>query len=210
MAVLPPDVFGPILKDIVRNEGERALLNLRLVSKAWNAAVKEAFRGSIQVSAHEDLRSVFEDIQKAVPNLSRLEISSKTQCDLRRVLGFSGLSSLELNSDAHRGSDPEPENLILDLRMLPASLMDLETVCYNVDPDSFEQVRCTHLTTLAIIDVQLQPAQICQLLNNLPALKVSAFKGERVCLPWRVRLGHVQVVMSLQGPSYCCICDCRI
>ena len=87
----------------------------------------------------------FEDIQKAVPNLSRLEISSETQCDLRRVLGFSGLSSLELNSDAHRGSDPEPENLILDLGMLPASLMDLETVCYNVDPDSFEQVRCTHL-----------------------------------------------------------------
>lgn len=174
MAVLPPDVFGPILLYIVKNEGERALLNLRHVSKAWNAAVKEAFRGCVRVSAHEIARSAFEDMQKAVPNLSRLKIYSETQCDLRPVLGFSGLSSLMLSNEK-RESWSTPKNFNLDLEVLPASLLNLETHRYDLEAARFKQVSCSGLSALAINDMQKQPAQICQMLEILPALKVISF-----------------------------------
>lgn len=147
------------------------VLNLRLVSKAWRSAVQE-YGGSIWIDVQKstDLFGVC----KFLPAMSSLYIYNPSlQIFLHPLSSLSRLTHLDITKLNPRGIDNEKYELLADLLLLPASLRDLVIWNCHVDPACFKHLKCVELTKLNIYWTTNTVAEICDLLQHLPQLKVT-------------------------------------
>ena len=146
----------------------KALLDLRLVSKAWKAALQE-YTGTVGIDV-ETSANLF-GVCRFLPAMSRLHISTPgLQFYLHPVSSLSRLVHLDIS----KADDNNVANeLLADLLLLPASLRSLVITDFHVDPACFKYMKCVELTRLAISWTTNTAAEICDLLQYLPKLKVS-------------------------------------
>ena len=179
-----PDQGTPVCKElpqhllelIVLKYGQECasskdLLNLRLVSKAWRSAVQE-YGGSILIDVQKstDLFGVC----KFLPAMSSLFVYNLSlQVFLHPLSSLSRLTHLDITKLDPRGVDNEAHELLADLLLLPASLRDLVIWNCHVDPACFKHVKCVELTKLDVYWTTNTAAEICDLLQHLPKLKVT-------------------------------------
>lgn len=143
------------------------LLNLRLVSKEWKAAVE---RCEAEISLYQ--REIdFCNICKSFPSLVRLElISTGSDFDLQTFTQCTRLSHLSLKTDCE-GSIYD-DAMPVDLSLLPATLRQLDILNCCLGTLNNIRCKCTNLTGLTIARTSDTPAEVCKLLQLLPHLQV--------------------------------------
>ena len=111
--------------------------------------------------------------------MSALLISSAgLQLYLHPVSSLSRLTHLEIFKyhDEEEGNNDASE-LLVDLSPLPATLKYLRMAYTCVDPACFKYIKCVELTSLDIHWTTNTAAEICNLLQHLPKLKVLTYAG---------------------------------
>ena len=149
--------------------GEQSILSLRLVSKFWKAAIAECSgRADLILKRPTDLFKVC----KVLPGMSCLDIRSLgTQVFLHPLASCARLQTLDIFFSP---AGPYWVNFLpVDLLNLPSSLRELRLSGVQVDPDAFEYLQIGGLTRLSIRGISNTVAEINQLLQRLPCLKVS-------------------------------------
>lgn len=147
------------------------IASLRLVSKAWRDAVQRSpWRVQCQFKGSRTL----EGICKALASLSDLTVQSGRlgAISLNPLLSLTELTSLQLQGEMLRDHDKYIVEPYAELRYLPSALQTLDIDTVFVDPATFNEIRCTKLSTLKISVSQNTDKDIAELLSYLPALKV--------------------------------------
>ena len=152
----------------------RDLLYLQYVSKAWRSAVQEySGRICIDIEKSTDLFGIC----KLLPAMSCLSISSLAlQYYLHPVSSLSRLTYLKIHKSIDLLDEDEVNSQanerLVDLAILPACLRELVLQNCCVDDACFKHIRCVELTSLDVHWTTNTAAEICNLLQHLPKLKV--------------------------------------
>ena len=139
---LPPHLMGLVIDHF----DNKTIASIRLVSKAWHAAVKEH---PVSPKPTSDTRAA--DLQRLcqiLPNMSELELSSGAErLNLNLLSALSKLTHLSL---ARRDFSwtPRPE-LRASLGGLPSSLRSLQLEFIDVCPHNVKHVKFVSLTSLS-------------------------------------------------------------
>lgn len=164
-ALVPQHLLEVIVAKFGSKYGQDGLLALKLVSKAWKAAVL-AYNGPVRCSLKKS--SYLFKVCKTWPNLSTLEIDSPgIQFYLYPALGCPNLDTLVI---VNSGLDHQEVTIVLTA--LPSSLRDLAVTSCNLDANCFKDIRCTQLTRLSIDWAHNSTEEICSLLWTMPNLEV--------------------------------------
>ena len=171
---LPAELVEKIIREGTDFDPQM-LLTLQLVSRIWKASTLRAFSGRFALEIQDSRFTILSRICKDLPSTTRLEITnSKRLLDLSLVSSCSGLSSLWLKHRERHSLSIGPGFLELDLAILPLGLRELKTQLYRIDLDSLEHSGCLGITSLCLEKAQTTPAEIYQMAQLLPRLKVNA------------------------------------
>lgn len=168
---LPSDLLILILKKLVdsldypRNERAyiQAFLALRLVSKIWKEAAS-AYDGEAYVEPQKQTDLL--DLIKVMPHIKKLRVKSRIAQYIQPVSAYTQLSSLSIECHEY-----DSEGL-LDMSLLPMSLVNLEMAECGVNPNSFQNLSSMKLTCLELYDIQNSPTEKHELMQCLPRLQV--------------------------------------
>ena len=130
---LPEPLLSRIVGEIEPEYGMRGLAVLRLVSKAWRAAVQQ-YAGAAKSSSEADsLEALFQ----MMPNLRKLHISHTHTVQLNCSLWekFKQLTSIQLSASLAYQQAPTSEGIIVD--NLSSTLRDVTIRNISVAPRSF-------------------------------------------------------------------------
>ena len=165
-ALVPQHLLEVIVAKFGSKYGQDGLLALKLVSKAWKAAVM-AHKSIVSrdIEASGDLFRAC----KIWPGMSTLKLDSPgIQFHLYPALGCANLKTVVISN-----SSPYYQEVTIDLPALPSSLRDLSINDCNLDANCFEDIICTQLTKLSVNSVANTTEEICSLLKRVPNLKVN-------------------------------------
>ena len=135
---LPQNVVDTVFDDIKLSDGMQAIARLRLVSKAWLAAIQQ-YPGSAKLLSGLDK---LEALQRIMPNVSKLCITHRskgsTTLDLTPLAQYSQLTSLDLSAVLSR-SLSKYHGKYVSLNNIPGTLRELEVRVRNLclDASSF-------------------------------------------------------------------------
>ena len=168
---LPPHLLEIVLEKLAAEGGLRSLLPLRLVSKNWDATLKDYSRGgNFTVQGEMDLAKLI----KAMPNISNLAISIDSSGDtvvLSPLWGCKHLTGLQLrHADRNQRSS---EGTFNGLHHLPHTLKVLSFDRAYAPPQSFAEFK--NVTKLEYLVARHRDGSTCivsELLQSLPKLKV--------------------------------------
>ena len=165
---LPEHLLELIVEKLCHKGWSPDLLNLRLVSKAWRDAVAK-YGAEIHLNLQQATDIL--NVCKSFGGLRQLLVSSPNiQFDLRPLQQCGGLTGLSLTNEIV--DDSVDTELLVDLRLLPPSLRKLDILHCHVETSDFPLLRCTELTSLTFTWTSNTAAEVCQLLQLLPHLKV--------------------------------------
>lgn len=147
-----------------------SIASMRLVSKAWLAAVI-AYPGILSLISIEKQADLAE-LHKLMPNMVGLEmVSLQKELNLEPISALTHLTYLSLS-----GHDPFGE-LYADLSPLPKSLRKLQISMAHVPPDCFENLKFVELRSLSFEIRQNEEPEVWKLLQCLPKLEVMFIAG---------------------------------
>ena len=160
-----------IVKALATSGNSKTIASLRLVSKAWLAAVREhpTISKHIEVTKCGDLRKLC----KIIPKLAQLTISSKERkINLRPLSSLTSLSRISIYGYDYGITLPLNEQLFANLSHLPSSLAELQLLSVEIRVSC---LRSLQMTNLRMLTIQLDPCRIppiWDLLQCLPNLEV--------------------------------------
>ena len=164
---MPPHLMSLVMDHL----DNKTMASMRLVSKAWHAAVKEhpVSPKPISVKRATDLQRLCQ----ILPNMSKLELSSKAErLNLTPFSALSMLSHLSLAGRERPWSVREGAELRASLGGLPSSLRSLQLECVDVGLHNIKHVKFVGLTSLSFRFRRIQNPAVWQLVQHLPQLKV--------------------------------------
>ena len=152
---LPLDLIHRVVSIILTLYGMQALARLRLVSKAWMAAIQQ-YSGSAKVSS--SLREL-DILQRIMPSVSKLYITHRiegsTTLDLTPLAQFRQLTSLDLSAmcQPHRPYYGRH----LNVKAIPNTLRGLDVRGLYLDDGSFSSAAAS----LTSLKYQRRETQFC-------------------------------------------------
>lgn len=162
-----------IVRELAANGNMKAIASLRLVSKAWRAAVREhpvTFK-DIRVTKWGDLRK----LNKISHQISQLTIG----CNQRK-LNLCPLSSLtnlrSIGITGYRDDWSVKQQLYAGLSHLPGSLTELQLAFVELRSSSLRSLKITDLRVLTLQFSPYHSPNIWSLLQCLPNLEVNLCK----------------------------------
>ena len=186
---LPPHLMGLVIDC----SDCKTIACIRLVSKAWHAAVKEhpLSPKPIRVAKTDELQRLCQ----ILPNMSGLELSSRAG---RIVLNpLSALSTLRDLSLAGRDCSWQPSQraeLCANLGGVPSSLRSLQLQFIQLCPQNVNSVKFVNLSSLSFRSRRDSNSAVWVLLQHLPQLKVK---------PPYLSI-HLWAAAILRSPSLAC------
>ena len=180
--VLPQHLVEFIIDKFDEGDAKAALCALRLVSKSFNTLVS-SYKGSVSIVTrkHDTLLS----LRRSLPSLSNMSISifgvSRRLRGLQHLSQYSRLHRIKLTSSGFRES-------FVSLSDLPSILRELELDNIRFSCADLHDIKCIGVTCLSIRSrwKTNSPADLCQLLKHVPALKVPLtllyFYNPAICL----------------------------
>ena len=162
---LPQEVLEIVVSKLRRRFSLQAYLTLQLVSKSWKAAVRNAFRGDLEVQIDDASSASISRMCRVLPGMSSLSIETPgLNFDLSPV---SALSSLVVLGLKNISDSVIPE---ADLKSLPTSLQTLVLSGFHLR--NLQHLRCVRLRELRMVHENFD--EVYPLLEALPSLKVSS------------------------------------
>lgn len=159
-----------IIRQLALASNMEAIANLRLVSKAWLAAVREhpMTLDKVLVEKCGDLRKLC----KIIPKITGLYMDcNERKINLRPLSALTGLSSVSITG--YKYDYKVKQQLYADLSYLPSSVTDLGLVCIDIRSSCLRSLKITNLRLLNIKFDPYQAPRICwDLLQRLPNLEV--------------------------------------
>ena len=162
-----------VVRELAINGNRKAIASLRLVSKAWQAAVREhpvTFK-DIQVTKWGDLRK----LDKISHKISQLTLS----CNQRK-LNLCPLSSLtdlrSIGITGYRDDWSVKQQLYADLSHLPGSLTELQLAFVELRSSCLRSLKITDLRVLTLQFSPYHSPKVWSLLQCLPDLEVNFCK----------------------------------
>ena len=160
---LPQHLMDEFISKLEYEGCEESVANMRLVSKAWNAAVRN-YPGKLKDVQIREQRDI-EDLCKAMPNMTGLEISSAEEhIKFGPLASLTGLTNL--------GIEAGEKELHLDLSDLPISLRKLQLKAAYVSQNCHEALKCVSLESFTLAFGKDSNSEIWKLLG--PKLQVGS------------------------------------
>ena len=165
---LPQNATDIIFEHVEASVGRLGIARLRLVSKAWLAAVQQ-YPGSAKLSTLDKLSP----LQHIMPNVSKLSISHKvegpTVIDLTLLAKFCQLSSLELSAvnPSHKFNWK-----VIEVMGIPNTLKRVKVSDLKLHSGSFNNAAAL-ITSLDYQRGNLTQPDDWKWMQNLPQLKVN-------------------------------------
>ena len=95
---LSPELLELILDKYEQGSSLQAYLELQLVSRSWNAAAKNAFKGSLEFTVADPNSTVVSRICRLLPNVSKITIETAgIELDLSAISALSHLTEAHLS-----------------------------------------------------------------------------------------------------------------
>lgn len=162
---LPQHLMDEFISKLEDEGCEESVANMRLVSKAWNAAVRN-YPGKlkdVQIREHCDI----EDLCKAMPNMTGLEISSAEEhLDFGPLASLNGLTNLVIEAGE--------KELHLDLSDLPSSIRKLQLKAAYVSQHCHKALKCVSPQSSTLAFGEDSNSEIWKLLGQVPKLQVGS------------------------------------
>lgn len=144
--------------------------DLCLVTKSWRAAFVEYSAEYRYHIMHNQLQGLL----ALQPKLTGLTISSSKQhsLKLKPLMTAPNLTSLTLYGSTYTNNSNESLEPRVKLSQLPSALKELVLNSVYADPDHFQNIQCTGISSLVFQGRQNKLEEVLGLLQQLPKLQV--------------------------------------
>ena len=150
--------------------GIEDVADMRLVTKAWRAA----FQDYSSSHGHFIVSSQLEDLLALQPKLTSLKITAEKPhtIKLNPLTTAQHLTSLDLIGSTYQNERKKVMEPRVKLDKLPPGLRKLALDAVYIDPDHFQNLKCTEITGLVFCGQQNEASEVLLLLEQLPKLQV--------------------------------------
>ena len=168
--MLPVELMVLVISKLDAIGGSNTIVDLRMVSKSWNAAVKEyPMTKTFHVTKVGDLRKLC----KIIPNPRELTVTrQELKLNLRPLASLTSLTKVSIAGIEYAWSDGLRQ-LYARLSNLPSSLRMLQLTHVDLPPRCLRDLQCTDLRFLSLQMVPQGDFDAWKMLRQLPVLEVN-------------------------------------